>query len=110
MQASLFFKISLCIGLLSYFMGLSLQLVVFGGRSRNSADLLSTAFLQPVNHLLKLQEADLHLLFQLVDKRLVIRVQVVVGLLCVQAESWREVEERKTIIDEDRRVWELMKL
>lgn len=61
----------------------------------NGADLLSAAFLQPVDHLLKLQEADLHLLFQLVDERLVVRVQVVVGLLCVQAESCREEEERK---------------
>lgn len=43
-------------------------------RDTKSADLLSTAFLQPVNHLLKLQQADLHLLFQLVDKRLVVRV------------------------------------
>lgn len=59
----------------------------------NSADLLSTAFLQPVNHLLKLQKADLHLLFQLVDKRIVVRVQVVVGLLCVQAESCRGREK-----------------
>ncbi len=63
----------------------------------NGADLLSTAFLQPVNHLLKLQEADLHLLFQLVDKRIIVRVQVVVGLLCVQAESCRK--KRKQTLD-----------
>lgn len=37
-----------------------------------TSNLLSTAFLQPVNHFLKLQVADLHLLFQLVDKGLII--------------------------------------
>ena len=62
-------------------------------------NLLSTAFLQPVNHLLKLQEADLHLLFQLVNKCIIIRVQVVVWLLCVQAESCREVEKRKQTLN-----------
>ena len=66
-----------------------------GDGDTKSANLLSTAFLQPVNHLLKLQEADLHLLFQLVDKRVVVRVQVVVGLLRVQAESCTEEEEEE---------------
>lgn len=67
-----------------------------------AADLLSTAFLQPVYHLLKLQQADLHLLFQLVDKRIVVRVQVVVWLLCVQAESCREAKRRKQTSDESK--------
>ena len=49
--------------------------------------LLSTALLQTVQHLLKLVEADLHLLLQLDHEGLVVRVQVVVRLLCVQAES-----------------------
>lgn len=57
------------------------------------ADLLSAALLQPVDHLLKLQVADLHLLFQLVDEGLVVRVQVIVWLLCVQAESCRTKSE-----------------
>lgn len=78
------------------------------GQETNCADLLSTAFLQPVYHLLKLQEADLHLLFQLDDERLIVRVQVVVGLLCVQAESWGVGEERETILDEDTGVRGLM--
>lgn len=51
-------------------------------------DLLPTAFLQPVDHLLKLQLAELHFLFQLIHKHVVVRVQVVVGLLRVQAESY----------------------
>lgn len=61
-----------------------------------TSNLLSTAFLQPVNHFLKLQVADLHLLFQLVDKGLIIWVQVVIWLLCVQAESCiRETTNKK---------------
>lgn len=49
--------------------------------------LLSAAFLQPVDHFFKLQGRDFHLLLQLIHKRLVLGIQVVVRLLRVQAES-----------------------
>lgn len=63
-----------------------------GRRGLSVTNLLATAFLQPVDHLLKLKQADFHLLFQLVDKRVVVRIKVVVRLLCVQAESCRTTQ------------------
>lgn len=54
---------------------------------RTDKYLLSAAFLQSVYHLLKLQGCDLHFLVQLIHKRVVLRVQVVVWLLRIQTES-----------------------
>ncbi len=50
-------------------------------------NLLSTAFLQSVNHILELQGLHLQLLFQLIHKSLILRVQIVVRLLRIQTES-----------------------
>ena len=71
------------------YLAVCVSVCVFGVCGRQ-AHLLAAALLQTVDHLLKLQEGDLHLLLQLGHKRLVLRVQVVVWLLCVQAESCRE--------------------
>lgn len=44
----------------------------FTNEEPKSTDLLPTAFLQPVDHLLKLQLAELHFLFQLIHKHVIV--------------------------------------